>query len=1025
MNKKRAIFLYLLPVLLLQVVGAQVSFMGTELNSTFTRGMEMYGKEKYPVALNFFDLYLASGKSEMLSHADDAEFYGALSALKLFHSDAETRMNRFISTHPGSEKLNESFLALGDFFYQNKNYKKAALYYQSVNRLLLSKDLIPLFCFRYGYSAYMKGDKNTALLMFSEIKDIDTDYSAPALYYFSHIAYEDKKYETAYEGFMRLRKDETFGAVVPFYIVQILYIRKDYDGILSIAPDLLKTAGQQRATELYKFIGDAYYYKENYSEAISYLEKYASGAKSISREDKYPLAYCYYKTAGYDKAIKIFLDLTATPDLMSQNIWCLLGDCYIHKADKARAQFAFGQASAMNFDKNLKEESLFNYAKLMYETSYSPFGEVIKAFQQYIDLYPGSERIGEVYDYLVTAYTQLKNYKAALESLDKIANKDERLEAAYQRVAFFRGLELVNNMELEPAINMFDKSLKYDKYNRQLRARAIYWRGEASYRLGQYDRAIADYQTFMGIPGSALLPEYNLVRYNLGYALFNQKDYSGALNNFKTFESTASSVRPDLVADSRNRIADCYFITTSYPLAIGYYDKVIEYGKVDPDYAMFQKGFSLGLANNQKGKADILTALISKYPKSKYVPGAIYERGRTYVVLKEARLGESDFNSIISNYPDNPYVSKAIVQMGLLYFDNGENQKAIDQFRKVIEKFPSTPEARYALTGLKNTYIEINDVESYFSYLKTLNGNSDVNLAEKDSLLYGSGEKLYMKGNCDKASEIFRNYLSQFSNGSFRVNALYYLAECAMTKGNKEEALAGYLEVGKSAGNEFAEPSLQEAADIYFGNEDYLKALGCYEQLEKVTDKQDIITAALRGELRSAYQAGDAGKTIAVASRIIPAANIPDEFLREAIFMSAKAHYSLNQYDEALKEFMRISNETSSVQGAESKFRVAEILDRKGQKADAEKVINEFIDKNTPHQYWMARTFILLSDISIRQGDTIQARATLSGLKDNYPVNSDGIIDEVKSKLDSLNSVRGNPADTSRVIKNLQPSPGK
>ena len=140
---------------------------------------------------------------------------------------------------------------------------------------------------------------------------------------------------------------------------------------------------------------------------------------------------------------------------------------------------AFGEASKLNFDKKIKEESLFNYAKLTYETSYSPFGEVIAAFQEYIDLYPGSERIQEAYDYLVATYMQVKNYKAALASLDKIRNKDSRLEEAYQRVAFFRGLELFKNMEIEASIDMFDKSLKYEKYNRQFRARAIYWRGEA------------------------------------------------------------------------------------------------------------------------------------------------------------------------------------------------------------------------------------------------------------------------------------------------------------------------------------------------------------------------------------------------------------------------------------------------------------------------------------------------------------------------------------------------------------------
>jgi TolA-binding protein len=1025
MNIRKTIFIFLVLLLFFQTAEAQVSFMGEGLKSDFTRGMEMYGKEKYTSALHFFDLYLKSAREDMLSNSEDAEFYSALASLKLYNSDGEPRMNRFVATHPGSEKLNDCYLALGDFFYQNKNYKKAANYYQPVNRLLLPKDILPVYCFRYGYASYMKGDRATALLMFSEIKDIDTDYTPPALYYFSHIAYEDKNYETAYEGFMRLKKDETFGSVVPFYLIQILYIRKDYDGILSMGPELLKSAGAQRAIEINKFIGEAYYNKGSFTEALPYLEKYAAGSKMMSREEKYPIAYSYYKTGQYDKAIKIFLDLTATSDIMSQNIWCLLGDSYLKKGDKERAQFAFGQASLLSYDKNLKEESLFNYAKLMYETSYSPFGEVIKAFQEYIDLYPGSERISEVYDYLVTAYTQLKNYKAALESLDRIIKKDARLEAAYQRVAFFRGLELVNNMELESAVTMFDKSLKYEKYSRPLRARAIYWRGESSYRLGIYDRAITDYQTFMGIPGASSLPEYDLVRYNLGYTLFNQKEYSGALNHFRTFETSAPASRTDLLADARNRIADCYFITTNYPNAITYYDKVIEYGKVDPDYAMYQKGFSLGLANNQRAKADVLTSLINKYPKSKYIPGAVYERGRTFVVLKDSKQGEADFNTVISGFQNSPFVPKAIVQLGLLYFDNGDNQKAIEQFKKVIEKYPSTPEARYALTGMKNTYIEMNDVESYFTYVKGVNGSTDVNLSEKDSLLYGSGEKLYMKGNCAKASEVFRSYLDQFPAGSFRINALYYLAECSFAKGNKDEALGEYLEVGKSTGNEFAEPSLEAAASIYYGKEDYLKALECYENLEKVSENKDVITDAMRGQLRSAYQAGDAEKTLVAASHILNSGNIPDELVREAVFMSAKAHYSLNQFDEALKEFQRISNEISSVQGAESKYRVAELLDKKGQTPQAEKVIDEFIDKNTPHQYWTARVFILLADISIRKGDLVQARATLNGLKENYPIDSDGILDEVKAKLDSINTVQQNPADSTGAVKNNTTVQGK
>jgi TolA-binding protein len=65
-------------------------------------------------------------------------------------------------------------------------------------------------------------------------------------------------------------------------------------------------------------------------------------------------------------------------------------------------------------------------------------------------------------------------------------------------------------MELEDAVDMFGKSLQYEKHNRELRARAIYWRGEAYYRLGKFEEARADYVTFYGHPGSLILNENTL-----------------------------------------------------------------------------------------------------------------------------------------------------------------------------------------------------------------------------------------------------------------------------------------------------------------------------------------------------------------------------------------------------------------------------------------------------------------------------------------------------------------------------------
>lgn len=983
-------------------MSGQVPFTGEELSSEYNRAMALFNKEKYPAAIRLFDAFVADERNNDRLLMADAEYHSALAAIRVFNADAEYRMTTFIYNHPESPKINSARLELADYFYQNKNYRRAANYYRSVNRQELEGDKLAEYFFRNGYSLYSTDDKEKALLMFSEIKDIDTEYTAPALYYFSHIAYEQKMYETALDGFVRLKEDETFGRVVPFYIVQILYLKKDYDAILEMAPELLNSAGKERAVELYRFIGDAYYNKGDYAEALPYLEKYAAGAKASEREDKFQLGYSYYMTGNTDKAISTLIAINARQDVLSQNIWNILGDCYLQNGNKERARFAFGEASKLDFDKSIKEQSLFNYAKLTYETSNSPFGEAIASFQEYIDQFPGSPRIQEAYDYLVGTYTQLKNYRAALASLDKIRNKDSRLEAAYQRVAFFRGLELFRNSQFRQSVDMFDKSLQYQKYNRILRARAVYWRGESFYRLGEYENAKNDYEEFIGLPGSGALTESSLVRYNLGSAYFNMQDYSAALTHLRAFEDNSVKMDPVIMADARNRIADSYYIGTDYKTAISYYDKVIDYGLKDADYAMFQKAFSLGLMKDEQGKINTLTTLIQKYPSSPMVPNAIFERGRAYVVLEDFKRGETDLQTVISSHPNSPFVPRAMVQLGLLYYNIGDNEKAVAEFKRVIEKYRSTPEARYAMTGLRNAYVDMDNVDAYFAYMRTLEGFEDINASAKDSLLYTSGENLYMRANYDRAKEVFTNYLAEFPNGIFRQNAQFYLAESLRAGGNIDEALMLYTEVASQPNNQFMEQSLTAAAGMLFEKEDFESAYDFYARLETAATKDENKIVSLRGQLLSAAEAGDARKTIDASGKILSASGVPEELQRSAAFQRAKANYSLNNFDEALQDFRKVATEVTSAEGAESKYMVAELLYRNGQAAESEKIVQEFIGQNTPHQYWMARMFLLLSDISIRKGDTLQARATLQSLRDYYSVEDDGIMDEVRGKLDSI-----------------------
>ena len=64
-----------------------------------------------------------------------------------------------------------------------------------------------------------------------------------------------------------------------------------------------------------------------------------------------------------------------------------MADAYLRLNEKDYARNAFQEASKLDFDEEIKRNSLFNYAKLAFELSYNPYDEAINAFHEFIETY--------------------------------------------------------------------------------------------------------------------------------------------------------------------------------------------------------------------------------------------------------------------------------------------------------------------------------------------------------------------------------------------------------------------------------------------------------------------------------------------------------------------------------------------------------------------------------------------------------------------------------------------------------------
>jgi TolA-binding protein len=1001
-NRMRKIHLILLIVSMIFPVQfelyAQKSDYYNTIEQDVTLGRELFGKGKYNAAYGQFDKVEknADPKSEIYS---EAKFYKAVSALKAGNSAGYKLLGSFIENYPESPYIERAWLNLGDYQFEHKHYNAVLQSYSKVDRNSLNPDDRVEYQYRNGYSHLMMENNDQALKEFTEIKDANNLYSRPATYYWAHIMYLNENYQSALEGFSKLNNDPVYSRVIPIYVSHIYYKQQKYNEIINYTVNIMDDVEEEHKSELSKITGDSYFHLREYSKAIPYLEYYYNTPALKTREDSYILGYCYYNSGEYQKAVPLLENASKGKDEMAQNAYYHLADSYIKLNEKEKALVAFEVASEFDFNERIKEDALFSYAKLTYELSYSPFNETIKAFDRYITLYPNSQRNTEAYRYLTEVFMVTRNYQDAISSIEKIEVKSSEILRAYQRVTYYRGMELFNNLAYNEAIDYFDLSLQNGSHSRELKARALFWKAEALYRVGNYRESADVYSEFMRTAGAFSLPEYSEAEYNLGYARFKLNDYSSAASHFRNYINSIKGKASEKLADAYNRVGDYHFLNSNYSLARQNYQQAYNMNLYEPDYSLYQIAFCMGLEHNQQAKINNLERLLSGFPDSDYADDAFFELGRAHERLGQISQATKYYREIISSHEQSIYFPKALLQLGLINFNSGDFNQALSNYKQVAENYPGTSEAQTALLGIKNCYVEMNNVDGYFAYTRTLGGGTGiVTTSEQDSLIFLSAERLYLSGD-PKAFDQLQRYLSEFPDGSFVINAKFYLAEIYYKDGKYSLANENYTFVARQPNNIFSEQALSRASELTFNAGKYEEALDLFNRLESLSGSKWNELKAHTGQMRCYFQLKRYNEAITAAGKVKISDAVNEAWMREAEYITGKSQYMTNNYAAALEPLKKVADDTKLAQGAESKFLVADIYYKQNQKKQAEDEIMDFITKGTPFQFWLGKSFLLLADIYLDRNDEFQAKHTLRSVVENYGNEKDGIKEEAARKL--------------------------
>lgn len=997
MTKKHFPLLLILLVLTVNSLSQQTAIY-TKPEAVYRNARDLFDKQQYGAARQLFlqTKELTYGKDDQL-HAN-AALYAAVCATELFNPDAEKMLLAFVQNHQTHTGQKLAHFHLGNIKYRQRKYDEAASWYANLEVKDIDQRRRDEFSFKKAYSNFMNDEFDIAKTYFEKITDRTSAYYSPASYYYGHIAYLRQEHDTALEYFKALTDDHRFGEVVPYYIAHIYFLEKRFDDLLDFAPALLKEATPRRAPEIARLIGEAYAEKSQYEEAIPYLEAFMKDrGAAASTEDHYQTGFAYFITGEFEKAIPHFERVTTANNALAQNAYFHLGYSYIQTDQKRFARNAFMQAYQLGFLDDITRESLFQYALLSFELAYDPYSEAIPSFQKYINDYPDSPRLEEAYGYLVDLYLTTRNYKDALESLENTTHDTQKLREAYQRVSYLRGVELFNNGEFANAITHFAKTQRYND-NQSLVSLALFWTGEAHYRLGQFSDARKAHEKFLKTPNASSLSVYHHAHYSIGYTYFKQESYSQAIQSFRRFISARDQDRR-LTNDAVLRIADGYFINKDYKNAMEFYDRAINMNVIDTDYAVFQKGLVFGIMGNFEEKIASMRRLINNHPNSSFIDDAKYETANSWLILDNSAQAKNFFRQVIDQHPNSNYVQSAMLKTGLIHYNNNEDELAIESFLEVVNRFPATTQAQEALAAIQIIYVGLDRVEEYVKLTEQL-GIADMTAAEQDSLTYQAAENRYMQGDCTNAIQSFSNYIDRFPNGIFAVNAHFYRAECYFRANDLRPALSDYQFVVEAPRSMFLENALLRASGIHFHFQDFDNALTAFKLLEKNSSYRNNLLIAREGIMRSYYKLQKHNEAVIAAESVLKTEKLQPETEQSAHLIRGLSAMADNQINKAIESFTRVKNITENENAARAMYSLALISFNQEDYETAEEQIFEYVNKITAYEYWLARMFLLLADVYFEKDNTFQAKHTLQSLIDNY--DGEDIRNEAINRLEFI-----------------------
>lgn len=939
------------------------------------------------------------------------ETSSVISAILTNKPNVDGLVKEYEEKYPHSVYLSLIRFYYSEYYFKKSNYSKSLEILNNIKGADLQKDDRSKYIFNKAYCNMRVGNNDDAVVGFENIITLGVqNYINSSNYYLGYINYLSKDFKNAIPYFYKVEESPEFGLLSQYYILESNLMLKRYDEVTMKGEALYRKMNygrygddediQDTRNKVARILSEAYYAKDMVREAKNYMDIYSASVGSLTRKENYYMGVVAYSLNSYYSAIDALSKVTPIGDSISQSADFFIASSYLKLKNKVKALEYYKSASENSVDYDTQEEAFFNYAKLTFDLYRN-----ITVFEDYIDYYPSTGRSDEIYYYISTDYLLSKDYQSAIDAISKIRVLKPDMVANYQKASFFRAMSQFENGAYSAALESFQTSYRNSSQNLKLKKLTEYWLAETYYRLHDYQQSSELLSTLVLDLGFKRSKEYNTALYNLGYSYFNGREFDKAVNSFNNYLALPPSKRT-YTREAQLRVADSYFMQKDYDRASELYELVSRNNyNINDTYAAYQSAISYGLLGRNDKKISVLDRVVKESPNSPLYSMSVYELGRSYVKEDEYNSAKNCFDLLVKQANDSLYYSKSLLELGMIYSNEANYDKAFEYYDFIVKKNPYSVEAQDALVGLESMYQLQSKPDEYLAYLDKAGLSYVKSDKEKEIMYFNSAEQLFLKGNFAVAYNDLKKFINNYPNGEKLPQAYFYLGETLAKLNKPEEAAKAYrrvMDMGEEGA--FAELSTLYYASLCYSMEDYEEASMAYETLSNIAKLDNNKYEALLGIMRSNYYGKNYSDAINAALTLLVSEGAKERNGVEADYIIAKSYLALGRRNDALPVLEKLSKNAMQEEGAESAFILIQYKYDEGDFAAVEDMVYAFSDTKTPHNYWLAMSFIVLGDTFAERDEWEQAVATFESVRDGYTPTgeSDDVLEQVEMRLNKI-----------------------